>query len=82
MERISVVGLELSQEAVSDAARTVHFSGKVEYVSAIAEMFSSEALSARSSTIHKIHVAHRDGDKKNALHAGRSVAGKSYTAEG
>ena len=77
MERISVVGLEVAQEAVADAARTVHFSGKVEYIPAIAEIFSTEALSVRSART----VARRDKEVKNDVRTGRRVAGKPHPSE-
>lgn len=77
MERETVVGLEVAQEAVADAARTVHFSGNVEYIPAIAEIFSMGTLSVRSSG----RAAHHSKEVKNALRTGRQVAGKPHPAE-
>lgn len=74
MDRIDVVGVGIADEAVARAERTVHFSGKIEIIPAIADMFAAELISSR----HKA-VRCPPGESKNDVHSERQVAAKPRT---
>jgi hypothetical protein len=81
VERIVVVGLEAAQEAVADAARTVHFSGKVECIPAIAEIFSADISEGPDARAVR-HNVRNNGESKNDVRPGRQVASKPHPVEG
>jgi hypothetical protein len=73
MDRIEVVGIGLADEAVSKAERTVHFSGKIEIIPAIADMFAAELTSSRHRSVRGLE------EGKNDVHARRQMAAKPRT---